>query len=148
MSWLCRPGIVWEPIREMSSHTTHQGTLVLSWLGSLSQTDPGLESVISVCELISTLNKQTKNVGGQWLVKPSLKSSCARKKPLPPPQWQTCTCKRAVIFRAKKGEICFAWCKPKSFKSASSVTPHTWVSSSCNQSINNSVSSGSQQASN
>ena len=45
------------------------------------------------------------------------------------------TCTRVVILRANWGEKCLAWCQPKSPKSGSSITPQTWVSSSCNQPI-------------
>ena len=37
VGWLCCPGIVWEPSREMSSNETRQGTLGHSCLSSLSQ---------------------------------------------------------------------------------------------------------------
>ena len=52
MSWLCCLGIVWEPIRETSSHVSRQGTIVhirLSWL--------------SLCGLILDLNEWTS---GAW----------------------------------------------------------------------------------
>ena len=85
LSWVCCPGIVWEPIRKTSSHATRCETLGHNRLSSLSHCGLILaqnRSGIDVCELISTLHF-TKNaeVGSESSNLPP-KSSQARKEPL------------------------------------------------------------------
>ena len=53
---LCRHSV--GTYQETSSHTFHQGTVAEQlW------TDPGSRSVISMCDLISTLKKKFKSTG-------------------------------------------------------------------------------------
>ena len=74
-------GIVWKPNREISPHATHQVTLKTqsSQLAEPLWTNPGLKSSIGVHDLISTLKKKKKNVGGEWIFKPSWSSQVRRK---------------------------------------------------------------------
>ena len=71
--WPCCPGIVWEPIRQTSSHATRQGTLGHGRLSLLSHC--GLILVLRlemVCQSQSPLRKEKeKSSGGEWIVKPS-----------------------------------------------------------------------------
>ena len=76
VGWLSCPRTVWEPIRETSSHTIHQGMLDHSCLTLLSHcglTDPGLKRVELMCANWSPL---TKKEGKKYLKKKSAGQNC------------------------------------------------------------------------
>ena len=68
VDWLCFPGIVCKPVREVSSNTTHWGTLVRSCLSSLSHCGLicGLGIEVSLHDLISTGEKKVSQAGNEF----------------------------------------------------------------------------------
>ena len=67
VGWLCHcPGIVWEPIWNELTHNSSENTQPQpSQLAEPLWTNPGVNSGISVCELISILKKKAR-AGNKW----------------------------------------------------------------------------------
>ena len=82
---LCCPGVLWEPIRETSSHATcHRTHAQSAQLTEPLWTDHSLKSGIAVCKLISTLKKKIKaQARSESLSLPSEHSQARRKPSLP-----------------------------------------------------------------